>query len=492
MAFGSNPHFDISISFPNYTRTQLLSLCIKVSQQLQWQVSYANTNGVKALTNNGMYEWNAQVSIAFTDDGMQINSKSASNEFWDLGKNKKNCHLIEQTFAAEQAKYSLAELDHYYGIISDQLTPLTTAFDTTTTYTAEKPTTDDSSFFSVFIPRKGYWVTPILIHINLLVFILMGISGVGIFEPDSESLIKWGANYTLLTLQNQVWRLFTCVFIHIGIFHIAMNMYALLNIGVMLERLIGSTRFLVAYLLCGIGASMASLWWHDVTVSAGASGAIFGMYGVFLALLTSNLIEKQTRTTLLSSILLFVVFNLTVGTAGNIDNAAHIGGLLSGLLLGYYFVIDFKSHGTTALKYSILFVVAVLFLTGNYFWYKSIPNDLASYQTTMNELIQLETKANSYYRLPDNANNEQRRIALQDSGIVSWEKAIASLNKMEAMKLPPKLKQRSSRLITYCKYRKQTLYFIQESLQSNSIALNDSIARYNKKCEALIQELNHD
>ena len=121
----------------------------------------------------------------------------------------------------------------------------------------------------------------------------------------------------------------TNCFLHIGILHLAFKMYALIFIGVLLEPYLGKLRFAVAYLLTGVFASVASLYWHDHTVSAGASGAIFGMYGVFLAMLTTNLIPKSVRKGLLASIGLFVAYNLLYGLKGwGIDaNAAHIGGL---------------------------------------------------------------------------------------------------------------------------------------------------------------------
>jgi rhomboid protease GluP len=137
----------------------------------------------------------------------------------------------------------------------------------------------------------------------------MAITGVNIISPDSESLVQWGANFRPLTLEGQAWRLLTNCFLHIGILHLLLNMYALLYIGVLLEPHLGRLRFAAFYILTCIIASTVSVSWHDLTVSAGASGAIFGMYGVFLALLSTNLIEKSARKALLASIGIFVVFN---------------------------------------------------------------------------------------------------------------------------------------------------------------------------------------
>ncbi len=196
--------------------------------------------------------------------------------------------------------------------------------------------------FAIFIPKKGFTITPLLLDLNVLIFILMGLSGVNLITPDQQSLLHWGANFRPLTTDGQWWRLLSCCFLHIGVVHLLLNMYALLFIGYLLEHQLGSLRFLFAYLLTGIVASLTSLWWHNLVISAGASGAIFGMYGVFLALLTTNLIEKSERKTLLISIGIFVVYNLLNGLNGAVDNAAHIGGLLSGWAIGYAFVPGLK------------------------------------------------------------------------------------------------------------------------------------------------------
>lgn len=199
------------------------------------------------------------------------------------------------------------------------------------------------SVLSFFIPRKGFIATPVLIDINILVFILMVASGVGILEPNTLSLLKWGADFGPLTLTGGWWRTVTCNFIHIGGFHLVMNLYGFMFVGLFLEHLIGSRRMFASYLLTGLCSAVFSLFMHAETVSAGASGAIFGLYGIFLAFLIFHGIAKEQRKALLTSILIFVGYNLIYGMQEGIDNAAHVGGLLSGFLLGIIYVFGDKS-----------------------------------------------------------------------------------------------------------------------------------------------------
>ncbi len=201
---------------------------------------------------------------------------------------------------------------------------------------------------AALIFRRGYIVTPILLILNVGIWLVMVLTGVHFMEPTGESLVNWGSNYGELTLNGEPWRMVTGCFIHIGIIHLLLNMYALLSLGEMLENLLGSMRFAVLYLVCGISGSALSLWWNDGMMNAaGASGAIFGLAGIFLALLTTNLLQPDVRGPMLKSMLAFVGYNLVFGLMGRIDNAAHIGGLLGGMIGGYcvwYDLIQWKRY----------------------------------------------------------------------------------------------------------------------------------------------------
>ena len=219
---------------------------------------------------------------------------------------------------------------------------------------------------SILTPGKRNMATPVLTYINTAVFLLMAVSGVGIFLPDGLSLLQWGADFGPLTLTGEWWRALTCNFVHIGIIHLLMNMYALLYIGAYLEPLIGTARLFGAYLLTGLCSAGVSLAAHPETLSAGASGAIFGLYGIFLAYLLFHRIEKHQRKSLLCSIGLFVAYNLLNGfTHSGIDNAAHIGGLVSGILLGLGYVqadkLQERGRSTARIAEGLL-LVAFLFL----------------------------------------------------------------------------------------------------------------------------------
>jgi membrane associated rhomboid family serine protease len=186
----------------------------------------------------------------------------------------------------------------------------------------------------LFIPRDGYFITPIVIDLNILVFIVMVVSGLGFLSFKPGDLLAWGGNFRPSTTNGEWWRLLTSIFLHGGLMHLLANMCGLLFAGIFLEPKLGKTRYSIVYLVTGLLASVTSLWWHDNTVSVGASGAIFGLYGVFLAFLATKVFPKEFSKALLTSMLVFVGYNLLMGLRGGIDNAAHLGGLVSGFVIG--------------------------------------------------------------------------------------------------------------------------------------------------------------
>lgn len=199
-------------------------------------------------------------------------------------------------------------------------------------------------FFSFFIPKDGFFVSCIILDLNILVFLVMVFAGLGFISFQGNDLLEWGANFKPLTTDGEWWRLLTSTFLHGGIMHLAANMYGLLFVGIFLEPRIGKTKFAVIYLVSGILASITSLWWHDATISVGASGAIFGLYGLFLALMLTKVYPKEFSKALLVSTLVFVGFNLLFGLTGGIDNAAHIGGLVSGFVIGLFISPQLKEE----------------------------------------------------------------------------------------------------------------------------------------------------
>jgi rhomboid protease GluP len=182
-------------------------------------------------------------------------------------------------------------------------------------------------------------ITTTLVGMNVAVFVVMVLTGVSPVNPSAAQLLKLGANYGPLSLGLEPWRMLASNYIHGGIIHIFFNMWCLWNLGFLAERVFDPWTYVLTYTFSGIAGSLASLWWHPVSVGVGASGAIFGLAGALIAALYLGRlpIPKQAMQSTLKSLLTFAGYNLFFGallSGIGVDNAAHIGGLLAGLAIG--------------------------------------------------------------------------------------------------------------------------------------------------------------
>ena len=179
---------------------------------------------------------------------------------------------------------------------------------------------------------KYMMLTNILIAINLLVFLISAWISKNIFNIDIYTLIIMGAKVNSLIDKGQVWRLITCAFLHGGLIHIFFNMYALKILGPEIEYVYGKVKYLVIYLLSAIAASIFSYIFGPQSVSVGASGAIFGLFGAMLIFGIKH--RKQMGKAYMMNILQVIFVNVIIGiSSSNIDNAAHFGGLIVGALI---------------------------------------------------------------------------------------------------------------------------------------------------------------
>ena len=202
-------------------------------------------------------------------------------------------------------------------------------------------------------------VTYSLIFICILVFILMYVLGNG--STDNYTLLVFGANVDTLTKNGDYYRLFTSMFLHIGILHLLCNMYSLYIIGKEVENVFGKVKYLIIYLLSGIAGSILSLAFNHNTICAGASGAIFGLLGALLYF--GYYYRTYLGATLTRSIIPVIVLNLIIGfTSSGIDNAAHIGGLVGGILIAMAVGVPDKSNNNNKINGIISYIFWIYYI----------------------------------------------------------------------------------------------------------------------------------
>ncbi|EYU38981.1 hypothetical protein ABFS82_01G078800 [Erythranthe guttata] len=161
-----------------------------------------------------------------------------------------------------------------------------------------------------------------------------------LFGPSSSALEKLGAlQWNKIVHKHQAWRLVSCIWLHAGVIHLLANMISLVFIGVRLEQQFGFVRVGVIYLLSGIGGSVLSALFIQSSISVGASGALFGLLGAMLAELFTNWTIYTNKVAALFTLIVIIAINLAVGILPHVDNFAHIGGFVSGFLLGFALLI---------------------------------------------------------------------------------------------------------------------------------------------------------
>lgn len=490
MALGLSNNHERIILLNESKDKYFMSIAHEAINQLGWNMRTLSENTLIAYTKTSFSSFGEEVSIKLEGDNVRITSACTSTQLMDWGKNRRNIDDFLSAITKIKANSSEEDLENKTSVL-----PLSTIGNGNSD-SSETPFSIEGTnggFISAFIPREGYFVTPILIYANIIIFLCMLADGANVLLPDSEILLKWGANFKPITLANEWWRLLSSCFVHIGIIHILLNLYALVFIGRMLEPFIGMWRFLTAYLLTGLLASLASLWWHDNIISAGASGAIFGMYGVFLAFLSTDLIEKATRKAFLTSIGIFVAYNLFngIGSKSGIDNAAHIGGLLSGFLIGFAYVPSLKKPDQANLSKATsgILVLAVLAFVG-WFCFTST-NDIPVYEKRMQEFAILEEDALQTLSLPETTPTNILLEKLRVDGIDKWKQAYKLIESCDKLKLPAEIQRRNWKLMDYCDLRIASFEYVYKAVNENTTIYQSKLDSCNVLLENIVSELTN-
>ena len=213
---------------------------------------------------------------------------------------------------------------------------------------------DQKKISKVFTPKKPI-ITYILLALNFAMFLIPSLLG------NMDQFYNWGATYGPFIRMGQYYRLLTGAFIHGGIFHLLFNMYALWIIGSQFESFIGKSRYLLVYLFSAICASLLSITMNGNVASVGASGAIFGLLGALLYF--GYHYRVYLGGVIKSQIIPIIVINLVLGfMMPDVDNAAHIGGLIGGCLMMMGVGVQYKSSTSEKINGCIMSIIYLIFL----------------------------------------------------------------------------------------------------------------------------------
>lgn len=485
------PQKNVSIELNDTQKENLIKIISDIFFELNWTINKQGETEIHGNTSISLTSWGETIIINLTENKLNISSKCVGNQLIDWNKNQKNINSFVNALQSKIGSLKiLDETENSYQLEDNVSKP------------PKKIKSQFLNLIDIFIPKKNYFFTPILALINIIIFIIMAIDGTSIFNPEIEKLIFWGANERSLTLNGELWRIITSVFIHIGIIHLIMNMYALLFIGSLLEPLIGKYKFLLVYILTAIAASTSSLWWNTFSVSAGASGAIFGLFGVFISFLIFNQVDKNIRKPMLMYLSIYLGFNLLNGVKDGIDGAAHIGGLISGFVLGLSLIYGIKNNQSKELNYWIFGIITFFTFSLSYLTLDSIPNPLKKYQNRLDskinyfELYNLKMKDFSMYESlaleiehysPES--KEDFLLFIKDRSGYYWNKNLKIVIEIESYSLPEEILIKNQELKKYTKLRIKQLNLLYNKVLHETDDFDQKIIEINQEIEFQISKI---
>lgn len=312
---------------------------------------------------------------------------------------------------------------------------------------------------------KNPRVTLLLIIANALVF-----GGMALFQQnlwfnrdqDFYFMLAAGANFNPYTVGGEYWRLFTSMFMHWGVVHLAVNMYALHGIGRVLEPFLGSLRFFVFYLITGIAAGLASLYFNVYVLSAGASGAIFGMYGyLIMQQFLANFRNLKVLKGIALNFVIFVVVNYAIAQQFSVDNAAHIGGFTTGVLLcllnywGWILSLGQQVGVAVILPFAVLFV----------------PKGQLRYYETFNLVAVAEAQLSDVY--DQMLSDGQRADSLLNNVQPKFDSALARLSALG--KIPARIAPDTMLLRQYVRLREKEIGYRLRGIEDETYIYVDSL-----------------
>ena len=444
ISWGYSPKIEKFIPLGDFPEDRYLIIARQAVENLGWNLSHISERGIIAYTPISLQSYSEEISVRIENNFAIIKSECVGIQlfFNDYGKNALNLKQFfdELDYVAFHLKDVWEEsLTKFHDFVAEQ----------DPDYFEKAPLIAKNKIRNVLyllLPQKNYAVTPILILMNSTYYLIYTTLIVLLMRYLLNPLLPYpgignigyyvGANSRELVLNGQYWRLITHQFVHISVFHLFFNMYALAYIGLMIEHKLGAKKYVITYIISGICGGLLSLVYHDFGYMAGASGAIMGLFGAFMALLLSKAFEKNATKALLISTLSVVVMMLVSGALQKrVDNAAHIGGLISGFIIGYLIYNDklWKWNISSATRYAtvaglvLVFAIVIVQLTP---------------RIQTKEFLALEKKYkqnwatyNTIFHIPPELPTGKKLTIVQIKGIDIWKENESLVKQMLALKL---------------------------------------------------------
>jgi len=498
ISWGYSPKIEKYIPLADFPADKYLIVAKQAIENLGWSLSHVSESGLIAYTPISFQSYSEEISIRIHGNFAVVKSECVGIQmlFNDYGKNNLNLEKFFHEF--EYVEFHLKDiweesLQQFHGFIATQ----------DDHYFEKAPLATKNKIKNVLFllfPQKGYTVTPILVLLNTFYYIAFVLFSIvylrytfvrdgGSYDQEFIEELKrislnFGVNQRNLVLGGEYWRLITYQFIHGSKSHLFFNMYALVYLGLMIENKLGWKKYLFIYLVSGICGGLVSLIFHQEGVMMGASGAIMGLYGAFIALLITNSFERKATRALLVSTLIVSLLVLVNGAFGKrVDNAAHIGGFVSGFiftyLLNYAWDKDFEVKSWA--RYAVSILLFLLFFSGViHFSPKYGTEEYRKLRDTFNNNLGV---LNGIMNLKISLPKDVKLASIKEDGIIPMERNLVVIKQMQALNLRPEEAQERAEKIKLSKASLKAVMLMYRDIKA------DSTNRYSKQTSNALAEV---
>ncbi|QPH38165.1 rhomboid family intramembrane serine protease [Pedobacter endophyticus] len=499
VSWGYSPKVEKFIPLGDFPADKYLIVAQQAIENLGWKLSHLSETGLIAYTTISFQSYSEEISIRIHGNFAVVKSECVGIQmfFNDYGKNDLNLEKFFHEF--EYVEFHLKDvwddrLAKFNALIAEQ----------DDLYFEKAPLATKNKIKNVlylFFPQKGYTVTPALVIVNVLYFIIVSLLSAVFFryllisqrqhfdvykfvEKVKDFRLALGVNHRNTVLNGQFWRLVTHQFIHGSVSHLFFNMYALIYLGLMIENKLGWKKYLFIYLLSGVCGGLISLTVHQESIMMGASGAIMGLYGAFIALLVNKTFEKKATQALLISTLIVSFLVLLNGSFGKrVDNAAHIGGFVSGFIFCY--LLTFKLTVASPLKNWIRYAACPTLFA---IFFAGIIIFSPKYQTEEFKVLTFKfnrnlENLNAITRLKIDLPKDAKLKSIKEDGIEPMEKNLAIIKRMDSLVLKKEDAKERDRKVRLGKASYRAVMLMYSDIKG------DSTYRYSKQTSDALSEM---
>lgn len=479
MAFGWKTEYEKRVPIEGLTSWEVFIVAKKACEELEWEHLIADE---KTFTATTPIHWTLNeeiITIVLENEQIIFKSQSESLELYEAGRNKKNIeeHFIpafnkaKQAIAAETLR-SEAEL-----LRQETVTQLSTG----------TRVAGDKISFGI----RDHEVTFYLILVNIVVFVLMVVKGVDLYYPSSTAVTQWGGNVREFVAAGDWWRLVTNLFLNIGIQLLVANIIGLYFIGLLVETILGKVKYLIAYLTTGALASLASIYFQGYGVSAGASAAVAGLYGILIAFASTGYVNKKFNKFWFAGIVAYGAFVILYDSEGRIDKTAALAGLVAGIVVGYlFYFFHFRRNvaraGGTRISVEIMLLSALLI----FLFIRSGKDDSLRFEKAVMKLNQIELKAmNQMQDLQTADDDKEAARILKEKALPLWKNFQKEINRTDRYHLDEQFNRKRKLLHEYAELRIRQTELIYKSMQEDTEKYNEQIEKVSERTEKIIDSL---